>query len=255
MSARLSFSIIFSISFLLTFAQKKTLDHSIYDSWQSIGERAISNDGKFVVYAVNPQEGDGNLYIQATDSSFKKEFPRGYNATISEDNQFVVFRIHPFYKDVRDARIKKKKPEDMPKDSLAIFTLKDWSVVKIPRVKGYKMPEKGSGWLAFQLEKALPETPKKAALDSLAQVNMLAKMVDSLTRLTDSLRNKLNEVKTRGLAALTPPKKEDKKSLKPEDPVEEGTELVLRNLQTGEEKRYKLVNDYIFSEKGNAFAI
>jgi hypothetical protein len=71
------------------------------------------------VYAVNPQEGDCNLYIQATDNSFKKEIARGYNARISEDNKYVVFRIRPYFKDTRDARIKKKKPEDMPKDSLA----------------------------------------------------------------------------------------------------------------------------------------
>src|SRR6476659_7074590 len=161
MVIRISSFFLFLFFASTSFAQKKPLDHSVYDGWQSIGERAISNDGKFVVYAVNPHEGDGNLFIQATDNSFKKEFPRGYNAAISEYNQFVVFRIRPLFKDVRDARIKKKKPEDMPKDTLGIFALKDLSVIKIARVKGYKMPEKGSGWLAYQLEKALPEMPKK----------------------------------------------------------------------------------------------
>jgi len=240
----------------MSLAQKKPLDHSVYDGWQSIGERAISNDGKFVVYAVNPQEGDGSLFIQATDHSFKKEIPRGYNATISEDNKFVVFRIRPLFKDVRDARIKKKKPEEMPKDSLGIFTIGKNDILKIPRVKGYEMPDKGSGWLAYQLEKALPEPPKqKPALDSLTQVNNLVKMVDSLIKVTDSLRNKLNEAKTNGIAVLTPPKKEEKKSSKPEDPIEEGTEMVLRNLNTGEEKKFKLVSDYLFSELGNVFVI
>ena len=86
-------------------AQKKPLDHSVYDGWQSIGERMISNDGKFVVYTINPQEGDGSLVIQSSDGSFKKEIARGYNATISEDNQYVFFRIRPFFKDTRDARI------------------------------------------------------------------------------------------------------------------------------------------------------
>ena len=43
---------------------KKPLDHTVYDSWKSIGERMISNDGQFVVYTVNPQEGDGELVIQ-----------------------------------------------------------------------------------------------------------------------------------------------------------------------------------------------
>src|SRR6185295_18799274 len=123
-------------------------------------------------------------------------------------------------------------------------------------VKGYKMPEKGSGWVAYHLEKALPEAGKpKAAPDSLTQVNNLARMVDSLQRIADSLRNKLNEVKTNGIGVLASQKKDEKKSTKPEDPVEEGTELVLRNLNTGEEKRFKLVTEYLFSETGNAFLV
>src|SRR3954465_2380876 len=116
--------------FSVAFAQKKPLDHSVYDSWQSIGERAISNDGKVVVYAVNPQEGDGTLYIQASDNSYKKAIPRGYNATITEDNRYVIFRIRPFFKDTRDARIKKKRPDDMPKDSLGILLLGNDSLIK-----------------------------------------------------------------------------------------------------------------------------
>src|SRR5690349_19502428 len=82
-------------------AQKKVIDHSVYDGWQSIGERAISNNGKYVVYAVNPQEGDGTLVIQSTDNSYKKEIPRGYAAVITEDSRFVVFKIRPLYKDTR----------------------------------------------------------------------------------------------------------------------------------------------------------
>lgn len=82
----------------IAFAQKKPLDHSVYDSWQSIGEKAISNDGKWVVYAINPQEGDNELVIQTTDGRYKKTIARGYNAVITEDNRFVIFRIKAFLK-------------------------------------------------------------------------------------------------------------------------------------------------------------
>ena len=89
---------VISLSFLLFMgtiglAQKKPLDHTVYDGWQSIGERAISNDGRYTVYTVTPQEGDATLVIQRTDNSWKKEIARGYNAVITEDNRFVVFRI------------------------------------------------------------------------------------------------------------------------------------------------------------------
>src|SRR5215212_3810918 len=113
-------------------AQKKPLDHSVYDSWQSIGERMISNDGKWVVYTVTPQEGDANLFIMSTSgTNYKKQIPRGYNALITEDNRFVVFKIKPLFKETRDARIKKKKPEDMPKDSIGIVELGKEELIKV----------------------------------------------------------------------------------------------------------------------------
>ena len=103
-------SILLSL-FLLLFvgvstAQKKPLDHTVYDSWQHIGERMISNDGKWVVYTIDPQEGDNELVIQSSDVKYKKSVPRGYSAVITEDSRYVVFKIKPFYKDTREARIK-----------------------------------------------------------------------------------------------------------------------------------------------------
>src|SRR6187399_3512221 len=117
------FFLLFAFNFLL--AQKKPLDHTVYDSWQSIGERMISNDGKWVVYTISVQEGDNELVIQsaATDAKYKKSIPRGYNAVISEDSRFAIFKIKPSYKDIREARIKKKKPDDMPKDSFAVVKM------------------------------------------------------------------------------------------------------------------------------------
>jgi dienelactone hydrolase len=234
-------------------AQKKPLTHSVYDSWQNINERYISNNGKWVVYSITPQEGDAKLVIQATDNSYKKEIPRGYAASITEDSRFVICKIRPLFSATRDARIKKKKNEDMPKDSLAVVEVGKDSVLRIPRIKSYKTPEKGSGqWLAYLKEK-WPVPPTVATPDSLTQLNNLLHMADSLVRVADSLRNKANEAKTNGLTALKSPKKENK--TKTAETIDEGTELVLRNLYTGEEKKFALVSDYYFSKPGNTFII
>src|SRR5687768_5488733 len=72
------FTCIFCIS---VNAQKKPIYHSVYDGWEVVGERSISNDGKYVVYAVNPQEGDGNLVVQSSDNGYKKVVPRGYSSS------------------------------------------------------------------------------------------------------------------------------------------------------------------------------
>ncbi len=249
---------VFLMYSLTNFAQKKPLTHDVYDGWQSAGERAISADGKYVVYSINPQEGDGTLYVKGLDNSFIKQVPRGYQAKFSEDSRFLILKIRPLYKDTRDARIKKKKPEDMPKDSLAIIELGKDSILKIPRVKSYKTPEKGEGqWLAYHLEKALPDAPRaRTQPDSLTQINNLARMADSLMRVVDSLRNKANEAKTKGISVLQPAKKESKPTpASPPEPVEEGTELVFRNLRTGEERKFKLVNEYYFGENGKVMVV
>lgn len=235
-------------------AQKKPLTHSEYDGWQNINERYISANGKWVVFTVTPQEGDATLVIQATDNSYKKEIPRGYAAAITEDNRFVVCKVRPLFTATRDAKIKKKKPDDMPKDSLAIVELGKDSVLRIPRVKSFKMPEKGTGqWMAYLRDKTGAAPAVATKQDSVSQVNNLLHMADSLARVADSLRNKANEAKAKGLAAL----KSAKTAGKPKagEPVEEGTELVLRNLYTGEEKYFNLVSDFYFSKPGNSCII
>ena len=246
------------VSLLLSvflYAQKKSLDHSVYDKWQSIGERVISNDGKYIAYAITPQEGDADLVIQSADKSYKKVIPRGYNVAITEDNRYAIFRIRPLFKDTREARIKKKRPDEMPKDSLGILQLGLDTVTKIPRIKAYKLPEKGSGWLAYHLEKTTPDlTRPRQNPDSLARLTAIERMADSLLRLADSLRAKANEARTKGLQVLEASRR-GARSVRLDENVEEGTELVLRNLNSGIEQRFKLVNDFLFSEKGNRLVI
>lgn len=253
----LVFCFLLSIPLLSIGQSKKPLDHSVYDRWQSVQGAQISDDGKWVVYMVNPQEGDGNLIIQSTDGNYKKTIARGYSSIITNDSRFVIFKIRPLFKDTRDARIKKKRPDELPKDSLAIFEFGKEDVWKVARVKTFKTPEKGNGWVAYHMDKALPEPPKPAPKpDSLTQINKLVAMADSLMRVADSLKNKINEAKTKGLTVLQPAKGGARPAPKPAgEPVEEGTELIVRNTQTGEEKKFKLVNEYYFSENGNTLII
>ncbi len=234
------------ISFHL-FAQKKPLDHTVYDGWQSIGERIISNDGKWVVYTVTPQEGDADLYIQSTENiANKKQVPRGYNAVITEDSRYAVFRIKPYFKETRDARIKKKKIEDLPKDSIAIVELGKDAVLKVAKVRSYKTPEKGFGWVAYHKERdALPV--RTSALPTQKTVDSLRTKIDSLTQLVVQLKNIKGGNKDEGSDA-------------DDDPAAgaatvDGTDLVVRNLLTGKERTLKNVADYYFDKQGTKLVI
>ena len=234
------------------FAQKKPLDHSVYDSWQSIGQKLISNDGKWVAYTIDPQEGDNELVIQSSETNYKKTVARGYNALITEDSRYVIFRIKPFFKEIREARIKKKKAEEMPKDSLAIVELGKDSVWKKADVKGYKTPAKSFGWLAYHLEKAadLKPTDNKNITDS------LTKVIDSLKMVIESMP----KAKGKRKDSLTDEYDSTQYTDADADEVAPataaaGTDLRLHNLQTGEEKLFKNVVEYYFSKNGRKLLI
>lgn len=230
-------------------AQKKPLDHTVYDDWQAVGERAISKDGKYVAFAVNPQEGDGILYLKSANGSYEFQVPRGYSVTISNDSRYAVCRIKPLFKDTREARIKRRRPDEMPKDSLAIVELGTNKITKVARIKSYKLPDEQGLWLAYLLDKPLADQSRPRTPDSLTRINSMIRMADSLARVADSIRNKANEAMTTGLSVLR--SNAAPRPAAPQEQVEEGTELVLRNLQTGEERRISLVSDYYFNRNGS----
>jgi len=122
--------------------KKKPLDQSVYDGWQSIDNEHISNNGKWVLYVVKPQEGDAELVVADSKTSSKFRIPRADTARITFDSKYAVMLIKPFFKDIRQAKIKKKKPVEFPKDTLGIITLGKASVEKIPAIRSFKIAEK-----------------------------------------------------------------------------------------------------------------
>ncbi len=152
---------------------KKPLDHSVYDGWQSIVNERISDDGKWVLYVVKPQQGDATLVISTAKSSNKIQIPRADTARITADSKYVAFLIRPFYADVRSARIKKKKQEDFPKDTLGFMMLGSNQITKVPSVRSFKLAEKASviAYLATSdtLKKPIAsDTSKKSVAQTIA---------------------------------------------------------------------------------------
>ncbi len=260
---------IFLLSSILSFSQtRKPLDHSVYDGWKSAGERYISNDGNYVLYSIVAQEGDGVMVVQNLKTNYKITVPRGYNGIITEDSRYAIFKIRPLYQDTRQARIKKKKPDEMPKDSLAIVELGKDSVAKISRIKSYKTPEKGFGWLAYQSEKSAPDTAKKKITpDSLKiRIDQLAKLSDSMIRKSlDSVKGKIEKEKV--IAATQKAvkgiyKKADALLAEQQLPADaegedaasgassEGTDLTVRQTAAGNSRTFKFVSEYLFDKKG-----
>jgi dipeptidyl aminopeptidase/acylaminoacyl peptidase len=154
-------------------AAKKPLDHSVYDGWQSITNERISDDGKWILYVVKPQQGDATLTISTAKNSNKISIPRADTARLTADSKYAAFLIRPFYAAIRTARIKKKKQDEFPKDTLGLMLLGSKQITKIPSVRSFKLAEKASviAYLASSdtLKKPIAsDTSKRAVAQTIA---------------------------------------------------------------------------------------
>ena len=134
---------------LFSFSQKIALDHTVYDQWESIRESAWQPQGQFICYSVNPQEGDAVLIVKNIASKIDISIPRGAQPVFTEDGKYLIAKIKPSFNEIRKAKIDKKKPDEMPKDSLVILVLATGKINKIPAVKSFQVPEFGNGLIAY----------------------------------------------------------------------------------------------------------
>jgi dipeptidyl aminopeptidase/acylaminoacyl peptidase len=225
---------------------KRPLTHKDYDAWRSIQASQISRDGQFVAYAFMPQDGDGEIVVRNIAAGTDWRAPRGYRppvpppddpgANLAEfqagqarllrpvftyDNRFVVFGTEPAKADITKAKKDKKKPEEMPKNGLGIIDLANGSTTKIERVKSFQVPEEGAGFIAYLMEAPIPEKPSQPAKG------------DATTS--------EGPAPTQTPATSRPQGRSSKKK-------EYGTELVLRDMSTGNERKFPDVLDYTFSK-------
>lgn len=157
---------LFVLGTLTSQAQKKPLDHTVYDGWQSIGEKSFSNNGEWVLYQVNPQEGDKTLYISTAKKTKQITVPRGEKPVFTGTSNFSIFSIRPTYADLKAVKNKKKKEDEIAKDSLGIYNLKTGALTKKSDIKSFKVPEKKGDYLAYLLEPVKDTTKAKDKKDA-----------------------------------------------------------------------------------------
>ncbi|HNW48980.1 MAG TPA: prolyl oligopeptidase family serine peptidase [Bacteroidales bacterium] len=143
-------SAIFMALTITSFGQKKPLDHSVYDNWKSVNGFSMAEDGKFTMFSVNAQEGDGYLVIHNILTGEQKSIPRASSQKFTADGKFIAVVIKPKFDETKAAKIKKVKPDMMPKDSLGIYNTLTKDLKKFPFLKGYKMGKYAKDFLAFQ---------------------------------------------------------------------------------------------------------
>ena len=155
-------TILIAIAAISGFSQNKKipLNNSVYDSWNDLMNPMISANGRWVSYEINPQDGNGKLWLENNQDNQMISFNRGYKATISPNNDFIVYQVKPEKAVVRKAKLDKKKKDDMPKDSLKIYVFENKKSFVYPKVKSYKIGEIGGAWLAVLTEMKKKEKEK-----------------------------------------------------------------------------------------------
>ena len=223
-------TILFAAAMLVTlsaFAAKPPLDHSVYDAWKSVSGLSVQNDGDWARWTVAPQEGDLVLHLYNVKTGKTYDLERATGARISEDGKKLVYRITPKFQETRQAKIDKKKPNEMPKDSLGVLDLASGKIDKFPMVKGFKTGDKLTGFVAFQeAEKPAPKPDPK-------------------------------EKKAPEKSGEKPEKPEKpEKSEKPEKPAPKPTKdnLYILNIYTNAIDTIECVESFIGSKEGNKVA-
>ncbi len=201
---------------------KKTMDNGIYAVWKKIDAQTLSNDGQWVAYNVRPNtEGDAVLSVWNATKGTVRTFDRGEKPTFTEDNEFLIFTIKQPLDSLKAKRRKKVKDDDLPKDSLGIYTLKTGELTTIGNIKSFAIPQKWAGFVAYQYEitkpndKDIKEKPKNGADTTVTK-------------------------------AKAKPKAESK---------ENGTKVVLHNLATGQRDTFPYAMEYIFAKRGKRFLV
>ncbi len=213
---------------------KRALTQADWDTWRSINGASLSNDGRWAVYTLVPQVGDGELVIRATQGTTEYRVPRGFlgrpnnipgglrrpgsgtgegdpvgpttaPAQVTDDSRFVIATVQPTQAEVERAAAARGprggRAGAANRTALVIVSLADGKVTSIPAVRSFRLPRDNGDWLAY-----VPEADSTGT-DSTARTS-------------------------RAPGAATGPRRTY------------GSPLVLRNLTTGAEER---LNDVLAS--------
>ncbi|TAK17265.1 MAG: S9 family peptidase [Acidobacteria bacterium] len=227
-------------------APKRPLSYDVVDYWRSIAGTKLSNDGQWLVYSLTAPGDDGELVARNVKSGQEFRSPRGTNAQITADGKFVIFTIVPPKTDATAGEAEEGGGAPAAgrggraggagggndRNGLGIMTLADGKVTTIERVQSFKVPEENSTWLAYK--KAAP-APANAGRGNGRRGGGAAPAPAA--------------AEPAAPGATTPATPAE-----PEKTKAPGTEVVLRNLPTGQETPIPDVNDYVWNKDGSWLA-
>lgn len=134
------------------FCQKKEINPSVYDFWNTLSNAQLSKSGNYLSYEINPHKGDGviELYNGRTGDCYI--FERAENGSFTNNEKTFVFSIKPGFDTLRTLELKKVKKEKWVKDSLGIFWMEKGIIEKHANLLDVKIAKNGN-FIAYTIFK------------------------------------------------------------------------------------------------------
>ena len=258
-------------------ASKRPLTYDVVDYWKSIGGTRISDDGQWLSYSVTSQAEDGELIVRNLKTSQEFKHPRGTGAQFTADGKFLIFTIAQSKADEERERIANRgrgaaagegeapaagttppatqEPpatppataaapggrqgggrqgggnvarDTRPRTGLGIMSLADGKVTTVDRVGSFKLADENPAWLAYYKGGGGGAGAGGGRGGGRGAGAPAAAPAGG------------------GRGAATAPNARERK--------QPGSDLILRNLATGEESTIAEVTEYFWNRKGTLLA-
>ena len=154
-------------------AGKRPLTYDMFDAWWSIQGTTLSRDGEWLAYALTSQGLDGQLVVRNLKTGNEFKHPRGTNPNFTPDGKFVLFTIVPTKADEEkvekeeqanranqaqageggqgrgEGQGQNRNQRNQPRNSAGIMALPTGTVTTVERVGNISLPEESSTWVAL----------------------------------------------------------------------------------------------------------
>jgi dipeptidyl aminopeptidase/acylaminoacyl peptidase len=232
-------------------AQKPPLDHDAYDIWRTIQGDRVTADGNWVLYQLAPRVGDAVLVVTRPGGE-EHRVARGGSARFSPDSRHAVFTISPAHDSVRTLRLNRTNRAETPVDTLGIMDLATGQVTRIPGARSWRLPERAGNVVAFLEDTApatdtIPESPEEPVPPAPGEPTV------------EPPPGEPGIEPPPGEPGIEPPPTpepaESDTARRPADRKRPDTRtLVIRELDSGVERRYSGVVDFVLAENGELLA-
>jgi dipeptidyl aminopeptidase/acylaminoacyl peptidase len=239
---------------------KRPLAYDAYDAWWSIQGTTLSRDGEWLAYALTSQGLDGQLVVRNLRSGQELRHPRGTNPTFTPDAKFLTFTIAQTKAEEEKERLSSGRgrgegqqgrggegqgrgegrggANTPPRTSAGIMALPGGQVTTTEQIGSVSMPEESSTWVAMHRGRAGGGRGGRGGVGGRGGRGGGGEPPAQATPATGQ--------QAQGEGQAEGGSRQRRK--------DNGSDLIVRNLVTGQETTIPLVTDFAWSRDGSWLA-